>query len=725
MPRKKDDLTAFWRIFEYVKPQWPRVVAVFVVVVIIASLFALSFATIGPLLKVMMGEEGIHGWVNRRICKAYYGMDFYVPDISDFMEDGNLEPAYYVQITSVSSKGLAADAGLMVRDRIIGIGDTVPVGKEGVSSATLLDKMANPEGAKKLDLLVIKTNKFGESLRSTVSVEVPPPGGMKNWAIEKVKAVMEFVPKGNSKETKRKAITLIIIVMGIVTTIRCFARFIQNYLAEKIVQISIANVRQDCFAKVMDMPVGKFSSEGSSDTTSRIVGDTAAAARGIKILLGKALREPMKAIAILAVAMFINWKLCLIFLGMAPVTIGLFGILGKRIRKATMKSLVSSAKMLGRVTGVVSALRVVKVYNNQRREEEHYRAINNRLLRHTLRIAKVQAFTNPLMEIMGMLAGSAALLVGIYWVTSENSNLSASNFLVLLVLLGTAAESIRKVSDVWNKLQGANAASERVFEIIDVDSEPEKPDAIELAPLSDHIEFRDIVFTYPGNETQTLKGVSLRVNAGETVAVVGPNGSGKTTLINLIPRFYEPDSGSILIDGTDITDGTLKSLRDQIGMVTQNVVTFNESVAANIGYGKQEATIDEVIEAAKRSHAHEFIDPLPDGYDTVIGENNAGFSGGQLQRIVIARAIIKNPEILIFDEAMSQIDADSEAKINEALKGLMTNRTCFIIAHRFSTVISADRIVVMEDGKVSAMGKHDELMETSPLYRGLYETQLM
>lgn len=723
--KKKDDLTAFWRIFKYVWPQWPHVVAVVFVAMIIAVLFALSFATIGPLLKVMMGEEGIHGWIDRRICDARYGMDFSVPQLSDFQNDPNSGVAYYVEIISIDSNDFASAAGLKFSDRIVGVGEAVPKGEDGISSAILLEKMANPESVDTINLLVKRINKLGNSEEKKISLEVPDLNGLKNWAINKVQSAMTFVPRGQSGETKRKAIIFIIIVMGIVTTVRCFARFVQNYLAEKIVQISIAQVRQECFAKVMDMPVGRFSTQGTSDTTSRIVGDTAAAARGIKILLGKALREPLKAIAVLFVAFMISSKLCLIFLGMAPITIGLFGILGKRIRKATMKSLISSAQMLGRVTGVVNALKVVKVYNNQEREAEHYRVINNRLLRHTLRIAKVQAFTNPLMEVMGMLAGSAALLVGIYWVTSEGSTLTPSNFLVLLVLLGTAAESIRKVSDVWNKLQGANAASERVFEIIDVASEPEKVDAVELMPLHERIEFRDIAFTYPGNKTATLKGVSLQVNAGETVAVVGPNGSGKTTLINLIPRFYEPDSGSILIDGKDIADGTLRSLRAQIGMVTQNVVTFNESVAQNIGYGKYDATIGEVIEAAKRSHAHEFVEPLPDGYDTMIGENSAGFSGGQLQRIVIARAIIKNPEILIFDEAMSQIDADSEAKINEALKGLIANRTCFIIAHRFSTVISADRIVVMDNGRVSAQGTHNELMESSPLYRGLYETQLM
>jgi subfamily B ATP-binding cassette protein MsbA len=222
-----------------------------------------------------------------------------------------------------------------------------------------------------------------------------------------------------------------------------------------------------------------------------------------------------------------------------------------------------------------------------------------------------------------------------------------------------------------------------------------------------------------------LKGVNLTVEAGHNIAIVGPNGSGKTTLVNLVPRFHDPDSGQILIDGQNIRDATLFSLRSQISMVTQNVVTFNDTVAANIAYSKPGATKEEIIDAAKRSYIHEFVEPLPKGYDTMIGEQGTGFSGGQLQRIVIARAILKNPSILIFDEATSQVDAESEAKIHKAIEEIMRGRTSFIIAHRFSTVISADLIVVMDDGQIIDQGQHEELMQRCSLYQGLYETQLV
>ncbi len=323
-----------------------------------------------------------------------------------------------------------------------------------------------------------------------------------------------------------------------------------------------------------------------------------------------------------------------------------------------------------------------------------------------------------------MAAGAAAVIIGVHWVSTGKIGDSIT-FLVVLGLLGASAEAVRKTSDIWNKIQEANAAAERVFALIDEPIEFEKPGAIELPPLKNKIEFKNIIFTYPGGNVPVLKGVNLIVQAGHNVAIVGPNGSGKTTLANLLPRFYDPDNGQVLIDGTDICDATLSSLRRQIGMVTQNMVTFHDTIAANIGYGKPDATREEIIAAAKRSFAHEFIAPLRDGYDTVIGELSTGLSGGQLQRIVIARAILKNPAILIFDEATSQVDADSEAKIHKAIEEIMQDRTSFIIAHRFSTVVGADVIIVMDDGRIIAQGRHDSLMQTCPLYQSLYQTQLV
>ncbi|MGB2866133.1 MAG: ATP-binding cassette domain-containing protein [Sedimentisphaerales bacterium] len=716
-------MKAFWRVFEYIWPQWPRLIVVVISAILIGILFSLSFMTVVPLLKVMMGEEGLHQWVDRKICSWRYGIDFYVPDTIDFTNSENNSIAYYLLITNVESDGRAEAAGLKGQDRIVGISNSTRQDLEPVSRGRLLEELANAAGESTVTLQLMRSGQNGELEDQQLQLNTGTNLFYVEFAVNSAKWIVGFVPRGIAANVKARAVIHLIILMGVVTIFRCIATFFQRYLAEKVVQIAIAGLREDVFSHAMEMPVGFFSSRGTSDTISRIVNDINATGRGVKILLGKALREPLKAFFCLVGAMVISYKLTLIFLCCAPFVVGLAALLGKKIKKYTRRSLRSSAQMLGRLDGAVNALRVVKVYSQQEHESSAYRKINRMYLKQSLGIAKVEAATGPTMEVFGMIAGSAALLVGVYWVTG--ANMQPSSFFGLLVALGISAESIRKSSDIWNKAQSANAAAERVFAVVDEPAEFEKPGAIELPVLKERIEFKDVVFTYPGSDVPILKGVNLTVQTGYNVAIVGPNGSGKTTLINLVPRFYNTDSGRILIDGQDIRDVTLKSLRAQISMVTQNVVTFNDTMAANIAYGRPGATREEIIDAAKRAFADEFISILPDGYDTVIGEHGAGLSGGQLQRIVIARAILKNPAILIFDEATSQVDADSEAKIHNAIEEIMRDRTCFIIAHRFSTVITADIIVVMDNGRIVAKGQHDELMKACPLYQSLYETQLV
>ena len=718
---KTTDLTAFKRIWSYVWPQWPRLTALLLWTFVIAFMFSVSFATIIPLLKVMMGEEGLHGWVDRKVVNWRYGMDFMVPDMTSVLEaDADAKITSRLLITKVKEESWADRAGFKVQDRIIGVGTSMPTDGNDISMVKLLEELATVEAG---TVIPIQYTRANEQQKTFDIKTVNPTSPAKPAYVDYAQWPVSFLPRGESSSNKMRGVIIIILGMGVVTILRCTGRFYQTYLADKIVFIAVTHLREDIFTHAMYMPVGFFSSKGTSDTTSRILGDVGQCGRGIKVLLGKTLREPLKAFGLLVCAFFVSWQLTLIFLAAAPLIIGMFAILGRKIKKATKKSLVSNAQMLNRIQGAMNALRVVKVYNRQDHEIVQYHSTNRTLLKRLLRVAKIDRMANPLMEILGMVAGSSALIVGAIWVA--NAQMSASSFFGLLIFLGSAAESVRKVSDVWNQVQSANAAAERVFEVMDEPAEKEQPDAVELTPLQNNIKFNDIVFTYPGAAQPALKGINLTVPAGQTVAVVGPNGSGKSTLVNLIPRFYDPDSGSIYIDGQDIHQGMLKSLRDQISMVTQNVVTFNETIAHNIAYAKPNATQQEIIAAAKRAYAHEFIEILPDGYDTVIGENSAGFSGGQLQRIVIARAILKNPQIMIFDEAMSQIDADSEARIHDALEDIMKGRTCFLIAHRFSTVISADRIVVMDDGRIVGDGTHEALMTSSDVYQRLYETQLL
>jgi ABC-type multidrug transport system fused ATPase/permease subunit len=643
-----------------------------------------------------------------------------VPDKVELTDPNNPQIAYYLRVADVKKDSAAEQAALRRDDLIVGAGSgLISENENRIPSGRLLRELATITNVKSI---VIQYSRVDESGRlATISQTLQCD--KKPFYADYAQRLLRFVPQEQTRENKKKAVIFIVLLMAVVTAMRCIGRFYQDYTVQKVVNTSLAHLREDAFRHSMEIPVGFFAAEGPSNTVSRFLRDTELIGSGIKVLLGKTLREPLKALGLIVAAMWIDRNLTLVFLCGAPLSLYAINRLGRRIKRATRKSLVSWARMLSKLRETMAAVKVVKVYNRQKYEDANFTAINRTLLRQQFRIAKVDSSTGPLMETLGMIAGSVGLVFGAHWV--YRGTMQPSDFFTLLILLGATAESVRKTSDVWNRLQQANAGAERVFQILDEPAETEKPQAIELEPLRQKIEFQNVTFSYPDSDRPVLKDINLSIQAGHNVAIVGPNGSGKTTLANLIPRFYDPDSGRISIDGKDIHDASLLSLRSQIGMVTQNVTTFNDTIAANIAYGKSGVAKEEIIAAAKRSFAHEFIELLPDGYDTIIGEQGTGLSGGQLQRIVIARAILKNPAILIFDEATSQVDADSEAKIHRAIEEIMQDRTSLIIAHRFSTVITADVIVVMDKGRIIAQGQHDKLMQSCPLYQSLYETQLV
>jgi subfamily B ATP-binding cassette protein MsbA len=730
-------MKAFGKLLKYIWPQWPRIIVVVLSAMAIAVMLSLSFVTVIPLLKVMIGTEGLHGWVDRRTAEYEYGLEFYTPATLELNDGSGPSLRTHLMVTKVGKNSLAEKAGIQPLDRI---GDVNNVRGREPNAPDYLRLLQELATARK-QAVPLEIQRPQGTTYQAVAVEMKTPHDRQyvsslDWkwfqrarwqmgvvATQGMQRLVRLLPREQTAENKVRAVLLIVLAIGVTTVIRCIAKYFQDYLGQKIVEVAANRLREDVFERLMQMPIGILASEKPSDLISRIVRDTVAMGQGLRVLLGKALREPLNAMAMMAMALYINWQLTLVFLAGGPAVVMLFGTFGRKMKKATRRSLVASAQMLAKLQESVAGLRIIKVYNRQQHEHKQFQNINNQLLRQLLTVSKVDAASQPVLEVLGMAAGCAALVLGMDWVAREH--LDGAEFLGLLILLGASAEAVRKTSDIWNRVQQSSAAAERIFAMIEHPIEEEKPNAPALPPMRQSIEFQGITFSYPGADRPALDNVSLAVTAGHNVAIVGPNGSGKTTLASLIPRFYDPGAGRILVDGHDIRDVSLQSLRSQIGMVTQQVISFNDTIAANIGYGRQDATQEEIVAAAQRAYAHEFISRLPKGYDTIIGEQGVGLSGGQLQRIVIARAILKNPTILIFDEATSQIDADSEAKIHEAIEEIMHGRTTFIIAHRFSTVIAADVIVVMNEGRIIAQGQHEDLMRTCPIYQALYETQLI
>jgi ABC-type multidrug transport system fused ATPase/permease subunit len=419
--KKTTDLTAFKRIWAYVWPQWPRLVAVMFWSGLMACMLSVSIVTMIPVLKVMMGEEGLHGWVDRKICDQRFGMDFYLPDKTDLYNEADTMKRQLI-IVHIKKDSWAQQAGLQLYDRVLGVSKQ-PEGPEITTAMEMQEILATCDPGQSLKIT------FGREGQDASVVQAAP---VKPLYADAAQWVVGHVPRNETNEKKFKAIMVLVIAMTVVTILRCLARFYQSYLGEKIVQIAVTRIREDVFRHVMYMSVGFFAARGTSDTTSRIVGDVAVSGKGIKVLLGKAIREPFSAAAALAVAFKMNWQLTAIFISSAPAVLFLFAYLGKKMKRATKKSLVVTAHILGRIQEAMNALRVVKVYNRQEYEIDHYQQANQALLKQNLKISKVEVGTNPLLDVLGMIAMAGAILMGAAWVSGEYPRLQSSEFFILI-----------------------------------------------------------------------------------------------------------------------------------------------------------------------------------------------------------------------------------------------------------------------------------------------------
>lgn len=502
--------------------------------------------------------------------------------------------------------------------------------------------------------------------------------------------------------------------------VRGLGTFMGVYFMAIVSRGVVHDLRCQLFDKYLVLPVSYFDSRSSGHLISKItfVADqvTQAASNAITVVI----REGLFVIGLLAYLFYNNWKLTLIFIALSPLIALIVSYTSKRFRKISKRI----QKSMGDVTHVasesISGFRVVRAFGGEDYERSRFVAASDKSRQQFLKLAVTKALSTPLVQLI--VAVAMGILVWLALSPEVLSGMTPGQFIAFITAASLMAKPIRQLTNVNSIIQKGVAAASDLFEQFDEAPEPDNG-KVEAGRVKGDISLQDVKFSYPNAEKQVLKGITCHAHAGQVIALVGRSGSGKSTLVNLIPRFYEPTSGSVKIDGVDITELTLSSLRRQISMVTQHVTLFNDTVANNIAYGQPNVTRDQVEAAAKSAYAMSFIEELPDGLDTVVGDNGVLLSGGQRQRLAIARAILKDAPILILDEATSALDTESERYIQKALDEVMKNRTTFVIAHRLSTIENADIIMVMDQGQIIESGSHKELLSKGGAYAQLHAMQ--
>jgi ATP-binding cassette subfamily B protein/subfamily B ATP-binding cassette protein MsbA len=522
----------------------------------------------------------------------------------------------------------------------------------------------------------------------------------------------------------------VLLLLG--TVLKSVFLILNNVLVERLAQLAAFDLRKLFYRRTLRLDMATFGDEGTSDLMSRFTHDMECVASGLSVLFGKLIREPLKMIACLVGAGLICWRLLLLSMVVAPVAGYLVSWLAKMLKRANRRAMEEMALIYSKLEETFRGIKIVKAFTSERQQRRQFHQNSKAYYAKSMRIAMYDSLTHPLTEVLGIVAIGTALLAGAWLVLKGETHLlgirmsarplDVPSLLLFYGLLAGVADPLRKFSDVFSRLQRAVAAADRIYDRLDREPsvhDPARPVKVERHHLD--LVFDGVDFAYRPDQ-QVLNDIRLRIPFGQTVAIVGPNGCGKSSLANLIPRFYDPTGGRILLDGVPLTDMRLRDLRRQIGLVTQETLLFDDTIFNNIRYGSPWATRDDVIRAAQQAHAHEFIDKeLADGYETVAGTLGGRLSGGQRQRISLARAMLRNPAIIVLDEATSQIDLESEQAIQAALEQFVRDRTTIIITHRMGVLALADQIVVMKAGRILDVGNHQELLARCAFYRRLYQ----
>ena len=516
-----------------------------------------------------------------------------------------------------------------------------------------------------------------------------------------------------------KTISVLLITF---TVAKGVAEWVSTYLMARIGQGAVLKLRQDLYSHLLAQSATFFEKHRTNYLVSRLVSSAAAIETAVTSTIRDMLRESFTLIAFLAASFYYSWRLTLGSLLIAPIIALLTAKFGTALRNLARESFEGSKQLTDTAQEALANQGIVKAYRAEKRESARFTEVAKKIVRANLRSASVAGASPPTIELIGMFFVVLLLFFGQQEIIA--GRLNAAQFVTFLIFLFRSYDPMRKLSRLQNSMEQALAAAHHVWEVMDEEAViEEKPDATVLPPLKSGIELRGVSFGYANESRAVLREVSLQIPKGTMVALVGESGGGKSTLTKLLPRFHDPSSGQVLWDGMNVKDATIASLRSQIALVTQETVLFNDSVRHNIAYGRPEATPTEIEDAARIAFAHDFIQELPQGYDTVVGERGIFLSGGQRQRLAIARAVLVNAPVLILDEATSALDAESERLVQRAIGNLVRDRTTLVIAHRLSTVRRADAIVVMEAGRIIEMGTHSELLAKAGQYRKLYELQ--
>ncbi|GAB6137335.1 ABC transporter ATP-binding protein [Halanaerobaculum tunisiense] len=541
--------------------------------------------------------------------------------------------------------------------------------------------------------------------------------------IEKFQNLIDTIIRGLEKgEATLGELNLIVIAMFFIFLFRGISQYGEKYLTAYVSQNSIKDLRDDLYQHLQHLSLDFYSENKTGEIMSRATNDVGKLQGAIASGAIGIFSKVFQLTAGIGKLLYDNWRLTLISFIVFPFIGYVIDRFNRRIRKVSKRAQVKIADISDILQETITGVRVVKSFGREEYEYERFQEENYANFRANLKNSQLKATLTPITELLAAMSFIFVLWYGGQEVVA--GKMSPGELIGFFTLLMIITNPLKGITRLSSTIQRALAAAERIFAIIDIEpTVQDAPDAQPLEEVRGDVEFNDVSFRYESDDEWALKDINLEAQAGQMVALVGPSGAGKSTLVNLVPRFHDPEQGVVSIDGVDVKQLTLDSLREKIGIVPQETILFGGTIEDNILYGDLQASSEEVIQAAKAANAHDFIMDFPDDYQTELGERGIGLSGGQKQRIAIARAILNDPEILILDEATSALDTESEALVQEALERLMEERTTFVIAHRLSTVLNADRIVVMEEGQIVETGTHEQLLDHGGVYQGLYQAQ--